>query len=152
MNKKYSVNLTKDERWLIFETINAKDTPKTLRTRCNILLLADNSVGKALTQEEITNRCNVSDVCVYKTIKNYHQHNLEYTLRRRKHQTPPRKPIVNGEDEARIITLACSKPPEGFARWTLRMLTKNIIEQQIIPSIGRETVRKTLKKHGLNLT
>jgi hypothetical protein len=115
MNKKYSVNLTKDERWLIFETINAKDTPKTLRTRCNILLLADNSVGKALTQEEITNRCEVSDVCVYKTIKNYHQYNLEYALRRRKHQTPPRKPIINNEEKAKINTIAYSKPPEGFA-------------------------------------
>jgi transposase len=151
MNKKYSVNLTKDERWLIFETINAKDTPKTVRTRCNILLLADTSVGKALTQEKIVARCEVSDVCVYKTIKNYGLKGLEYALRRRKHQTPPRKPIVNGEDEARIITLACSKPPDGFARWTLRMLTKTLIEQEIMPSIGRETVRKTLKKHGLNL-
>jgi transposase len=152
MNKKYSVNLTKDERWIIFETINAKDTPKTVRTRCSILLLADNSVGEALTQQEITARCEVSDVCVYKTVKNYDLKGLEYALRRRKHQIPPRKPLVSGEEEARIITLACSKPPEGFARWTLRLLTKNIIEQEIIPSIGRETVRKTLKKRGLSLT
>ncbi|MDR0459970.1 MAG: helix-turn-helix domain-containing protein [Nitrososphaerota archaeon] len=81
-----------------------------------------------------------------------HQNGLEHTLRRRKHQTPPRKPIVNGEEEARNITIACSKPPEGFARWTLRLLTKNIIEQQIISVIGRETVRKTLKKQNLDLT
>jgi transposase len=152
MNKKYSVNLTKDERWIIFETINAKDTPKTVRTRCSILLLADNSVGEALNQQEITARCEVSDVCVYKTVKNYDLKGLEYALRRRKHQIPPRKPLVSGEEEARIITIACSKPPEGFARWTLRLLTKNIIEQEIIPSIGRETVRKTLKKRGLSLT
>ena len=152
MNKKYRVNLTKDECWIIFETINAKDTPKTVRTRCSILLLADNSVGEALTQQEITARCEVSDVCVYKTVKNYDLKGLEYALRRRKHQIPPRKPLVSGEEEARIITLACSKPPDGFARWTLRLLTKNIIEQEIIPSIGRETVRKTLKKRGLSLT
>ena len=152
MNKKYRVNLTKDECWIIFETINAKDTPKTVRTRCSILLLADNSVGEALTQQEITARCEVSDVCVYKTVKNYDLKGLEYALRRRKHQIPPRKPLVSGEEEARIITLACSKPPDGFARWTLRLLTKNIVEQEIIPSIGRETVRKTLKKRGLSLT
>jgi transposase len=109
-------------------------------------------VGEALTQQEITARCEVSDVCVYKTVKNYDLKGLEYALRRRKHQIPPRKPLVSGEEEARIITLACSKPPDGFARWTLRLLTKNIIEQEIIPSIGRETVRKTLKKRGLSLT
>ncbi|MCL2359980.1 helix-turn-helix domain-containing protein, partial [Candidatus Bathycorpusculum sp.] len=84
MNKKYRVNLTKDECWIIFETINAKDTPKTVRTRCSILLLADNSVGEALTQQEITARCEVSDVCVYKTVKNYDLKGLEYALRRRK--------------------------------------------------------------------
>ncbi|MDR0459971.1 MAG: hypothetical protein LBH62_00805 [Nitrososphaerota archaeon] len=61
MNKKYSANLTKDERWIIFETLNAKDTPKTLRTRYNILLLADTSVDKALTQKEITTRCKISN-------------------------------------------------------------------------------------------
>jgi hypothetical protein len=83
MNQKYVVNLTKDERWIIFTTLNAKNAPKTLRTRCNILLLADNSVGKALTQNAITVRCEVSEVCVYKTIKNYCQNGLEYALRRR---------------------------------------------------------------------
>ncbi|MCL2135153.1 MAG: helix-turn-helix domain-containing protein [Candidatus Bathyarchaeota archaeon] len=152
MNKKYTVKLTKDERTTIFITINDEKTPKTIRNRCNILLLADTSTGKPLTQKEITTKYQISDICVYKTIKNYHQHGLEYTLRRRTHKTPPRKPIVNGEDEARIVALACSKPPKGYARWSLRLLTKNIIELQIMPAIGRETVRKTLKKQNINLT
>ncbi|MDR2203711.1 MAG: helix-turn-helix domain-containing protein [Nitrososphaerota archaeon] len=152
MNKKYTVKLTKDEHTTIFITLNEEKTPKTIRNRCNILLLADTSNGKPLTQEEITTKYQISDICVYKTIKTYHQHGIEYTLRRRIHKTPPRKPIVNGEDEARIITLACSKPPKGYARWTLRLLTKNIIELQIMPTIGRETVRKTLKKQNINLT
>jgi len=137
---------------VIFETINAEKTPKTLRTRCSVLLLADSSVGEALTQEKIAARCQVSVVCLYKTTKNFYLKGLDYALRRRKHPTPPRKPLVNGEEEARIITLACSKPPLGYARWTLRLLTKQIVEQEIIPAIGRETVRKTLKKRGLNLT
>ncbi|MDR0372566.1 MAG: helix-turn-helix domain-containing protein [Nitrososphaerota archaeon] len=152
MNKKYTVNLTKDEHTTIFITLNEEKIPKTVRNRCHILLLADTQTGKSLTQNEIATKYQISDVCVYKTIKNYHQHGLQYTLRRRTHKTPPRKPIVNGEDEARIITLACSKPPQGYARWTLRLLTKNIVELQIMPSIGRETVRKTLKKHDINLT
>jgi hypothetical protein len=114
MNQKYTVNLTKDEHWIIFTTLNEKNTPKTLRTRCNILLLADTSIGKSISQIEITTRCEASDVCVYKTIKNYCLHSLEYVLRRRKHQTPPRRSIVNSENEARIITLAHSKPPQDL--------------------------------------
>jgi len=152
MDKKHIVKLTQDERTTIFITINEKNTSKTIRTRCNILLLSDTSLGKSITQTETAKRCQVSEGCVYTTTKNYCQHGLEYTLRRRVHKTPPRKPIVTGEDEARIITLACSNPPQGYARWTLRLLTKNIIEQEIMPTIGRETVRKTLKKQNINLT
>lgn len=152
MNKKHTIKLTKDERTTIFITLNKEKTPKTIRNRCNILLLTDTSNGKPLTQKKITTKHQISNTCVYKTIKNYHQHGLEYTLQRKTHKTPPRKPIINDEAQARIITLACSKPSKGYARWTLRLLTKNIIELQIMPTIGRETVRKTLKKHDINLT
>jgi len=130
---------------LIFETVDADDTPKTIRKRCNILLLADISVGKPLIQEEIASRCGVSDICVYQTVKDYCVQGLSYVLRRREHENPPRKPVVTGEDEARIIALACGEPPEGFSRWTVRLLTQRIVELQIVPSIGRETVRTTLK-------
>jgi len=152
MKKKHEVKLTKEERLLIFETVDSNDTPKTIRRRCNVLLLADISVGKPITQEEIAARCGVSDVCVYQTVRDYSQKGLEYVLRRREHTQPPRKPVVTGEDEARIIALACGEPPEGFTRWSVRLLTKRIVELSIVPSIGRETVRSTLKKHNLSLT
>ena len=151
MNKKYIVTLTEAERLNLFNTVDSADTPKTIRKRCNILLLADTSVGKSIIQDEIASRCGVSDVCVYQTIKGYCINGLDYVLRRREHKNPPRKPIVSGEDEARIIALACGEPPEGFSRWTVRLLTSRIVELQIVPSIGRETVRSTLKKHNLSL-
>lgn len=152
MNKKYTVALSQEERLSIFETVDARNTPKTIRKRCNILLLADTSVGKAIIQEEIAGRCGVSDVCVYQTVKDYCLNGLSYVLRRREHKEPPRKPVVNGEEEARIIALACGEPPDGFSRWTVRLLTERIVELQIVPAIGRETVRTTLKKHSLSLT
>ena len=150
MKKKYIVNLSQSEREKVFETVDAEDTPKTIRKRCNILLLADATVGKPLTQEEIAARCGVSDICVYQTVKDYCCSGLGYVLRRRVHKEPPRKPVVTGEDEAKIIALACGEPPEGFSRWTVRLLTKRIVELEIVPSIGRETVRTTLKKHNLS--
>ena len=152
MKKKYIVNLSKDERKKLFETLDEQETPKTIRKRCSILLLADTSVGKVSTQEEIAVRCGVSDVCVYQTVKDYYLQGLDYVLRRRIHENPPRKPVVDGESEARIIALACGEPPEGFSRWTVRLLTKRVVDLEIVPSIGRETVRTTLKKHNSNLT
>jgi len=152
MVKKYIVKLTPQERQIILTTIDSNSTPKTIRKRCNILLLADTSAGKPLTQSQIMTRCNISNVTIYHTIKSHCQKGLTHTLRKRKHQNPPRKPIVTDEDKAQIITLACSEPPKGYARWTLRMLTKRIVEQEIIPAIGRETVRKTLKKQNCDLT
>jgi transposase len=152
MNKKYVVVLSEEERLKIFKTGDDKSTPKTIRKRCNVLLLSDASVGKPTTQEEIAARCGVSDICVYQTVKDYYLNGLAYVLRRREHKNPPRKPIATGEDEARIIALACGEPPNGFSRWTVRLLTQRIVELEIVPSIGRETVRSTLKKHNLSLT
>jgi hypothetical protein len=151
MKKKYIVELTEAERLLIFDTIGKTATPKTIRKRCNALLHSDTSVGKPMVQEQIASRCGMSDVCVYQTVKDYCLNGLEYVLRRREHKNPPRTPIVNGEDEARIIALACGEPPEGYSRWSVRLLTSRIVELQIVPAIGRETVRATLKKHNLNL-
>jgi len=152
MKQKYIVNLNKEDRATLFKTVDAQATPKTIRKRCKILLLADASVGKPISQAAIATRCGVSDVCVYQTVKDYCCNGLSYVLRRRVHVEPPRKPVVNGEDEAKIIALACSEPPEGFSRWTVRLLTNRIVELEIVASIGRETVRTTLKKHSLSLT
>jgi len=115
MKRKYKVDLSKEERLRVFKAVDSKTTPQTVRKRCNILLHADTSAGKPATQEEIAVRCGVSDVCVYQTVKDYSLNGLDYVLRRRKHANPPRKPVDGGEDEARIVALACGGSPEGYA-------------------------------------
>ncbi|WP_232229081.1 helix-turn-helix domain-containing protein [Paenibacillus zanthoxyli] len=65
---------------------------------------------------------------------------------------PARPSPITGEVEARIIALACSEPPKRYARWTIRLLTRRVIELNILESVGRETIRATLKKQGLSLT
>jgi hypothetical protein len=146
MNKKYSVRLSHDEVVRIYEVLNAKKTSKTVRSRCQVLLLLDENTGKALGHGEISQKTKVCLRAIGVTAKTYATEGLEYTLRPRRHEKPPVKPIVTGEIEARIIALACSKPPEGYSRWSLRLLTKRVIELEIVESIGRETVRRTLKK------
>jgi len=152
MNKKYRVEMKDEERKELFEKLDASNTCKTIRKRCNILLLSDEAKGKPMKQEEIAKRCGVSEVTVYQTVKDYQMCGLEYALRGKKHAEPPRKAIVTGEIEARIIAVACSEPPKGYSRWTIRLLREKVIEMEIVPSIGRETVRSTLKKRNLSLT
>ena len=152
MYKKYHVKLSEAERGQIFAISNSIQTSKTVRNRCNILMMADENVGKPPSQEEISKRSGVCDVTVYQTVRDYHTKGLDYVLRGRIHEKPPKAPIVTGEAEARIIALACSAPPVGYSRWTIRLLTERVIELQIVETIGRETIRGTLKKRNLNLT
>ncbi|MEK5237520.1 helix-turn-helix domain-containing protein [Paenibacillus sp. FSL L8-0470] len=77
---------------------------------------------------------------------------LDQTLRYRRRDEPARPSPITGEVEARIIALACSEPPKGYARWTIRLLTRRVIELNILESVGREIIRTTLKKQNLNLT
>ncbi|WP_240763231.1 helix-turn-helix domain-containing protein [Paenibacillus thalictri] len=73
-------------------------------------------------------------------------------MRYRERAEPARPSQVTWEVEARIIALACSEPPPGYARWTIRLLTRRVIELNILESVGRETIRTTLKKRNLSLT
>ena len=74
------------------------------------------------------------------------------TLERKKRVTPPRPAIIDGELEARLIAEACSEPPEGHARWTLRLLADRLVELDLVEDISYETVRVALKKTNFNLT
>lgn len=152
MNRKYHVALTTEEKKYIEEIINNPKTCVTVRKRGNVLLMLDETVGKPLKQEEIALRCGVSDVTVYQVIKEYCTQGLVYALKFKKNPTPPNSPKIVGEIEAHLIALACSQPPTGFSKWTVRLLAKRMVELNIIESVCPETVRMALKKHNLNLT
>ena len=151
MNKKYHVRLSEQERAKVEEVQMEATTPRSIRKRCNVLLMSDESVGKPPNQEEIAKRCGVSAVTVFKLVKEYALEGIACCLKRREHKSPPNPPIVTGEKEARIIALACGNPPSGFSRWTVRLLTEKVIELSILPEASRETIRRTLKKRNLSL-
>jgi transposase len=73
-------------------------------------------------QREIAERCRCNTVLVYRVSKQYVKEGLERALNRKKRETPPVPPKVTGEVEAKVIALSCSEPPEGYSRWTLRLL------------------------------
>jgi transposase len=150
MNQKYVVMLTRLERKHIQEMANGKTVSSTIRKRANVLLLADSNAGKPMKQEEIALRCGVSEVTVFHTLRDYCKNGLTYTLKIKRTKVP-NPPLVTGDIEARIVALACGKPPEGFLRWTVRLLTEKIVELNILETVSRETVRGALKKHNLSL-
>jgi transposase len=152
MNKKYHVRLSDSERSYVQVILNKAETAKTFRKRCNILLMLDEKAGVPATQEEIARRVGVSDATIYNTLKEYIENGLQYALHYKKPPEPPIAPIITGETEARIIALACSKPPVGFSRWTVRLLTERVIELKILESVSRETIRTTLKKRNSSRT
>jgi hypothetical protein len=77
---------------------------------------------------------------------------LDAVLTRKKRATPPIPPIFDGEAQAKLTALACSEPPPGHARWTIRLLAEHIIERKIVPAAHFNTVGRALKKTISNRT
>jgi transposase len=151
MQKKYRINLPAEERKLALETKRNLQNSQTIRNRAEILLLADESIGKIATNKEIALRVGVSVITVYNTLKDYCREGAEEVLKYAKRAEPPRARLVSGEKEARIIAVACGEPPKGYSRWTVRLLTEKVLELEILEEGSRETVRRTLKKLNLSL-
>lgn len=152
MNKKYEIRLEPKEREWIEQLLHEDSTSPGIRRRCLVLLLSDENQGTIPKQTEIASRSGVSNATVFYTVRDYCTRGLQETLSYRRRAEPARPSSITGEVEARIIALACSEPPKGYARWTIRLLTRRVIELNILESVGRETIRTTLKKQNLSLT
>lgn len=102
------------------------------------------------TQEVVAERAGVHVDTVVKTSKAYADRggDVEETIRRKKRLTPPTPPVVTGEVEARLIKLACSAPPQGYSRWSLRLLEKHVVLVDDIPDLDHSTIGRVLKKRN----
>ena len=150
--KKYPIYLSEAERAELESiTRRGKHSPASIK-RANILLDLDENNVKVGTQEEIAERLRISTATVYNVSRQFAEEGLQPTLYRKKRKTPPTPPIASGEIEARIIALACSEPPEGRTRWTLRLLEEKVVELQIVSAISDNTIGRLLKKHRLSRT
>jgi hypothetical protein len=150
MNQKYVVKLTKSEREQLEKMVGSgKESARTL-TRARILLKCDSSeMGPKWTYAQICAALDVTQVTVSKVRKAYAEQGLEAAIRRKK---PDREylPRLDGKAEAYLVALTCGEPPDGQARWTLRLLQEKMVELEIVESVSHETVRKTLKKMNLS--
>jgi transposase len=146
MKKKYPIILTQTEREQLKDLIAAGTAPARKLTHARILLKADQSPqGPAWVDEEVADAVEVSQPTVSRVRKQYFEEGMEAALNRR----PPNREYhrkLDGEQEARLVALACSEPPEGQARWSLRLLADRMVELEVVEEISYQTVRRTLKK------
>jgi transposase len=143
--KRYLVTLTNQERQELHSLINRGKAPARTLTRARILLKADSAQGQtSWTDEEISEALEVHPATVANVRRRFVTEGLDRALHRRPSGHRPRK--LDGEAEAHLIALACSHPPRGQQRWTLRLLANRLVELQYVDTVSHETVRQTLKK------
>jgi len=148
MNKKYLVKLTDEERQGLQTLVSQGKAAARKITRAWILLKADVGADTGWSDEQIHTTFKVGLATIYRVRQTFVEIGLEAVLARRpKSRHRPRK--LDGEQEAHLIALACSKPPPGRRRWTLRLLADKLVELGHTDRICPETVRQTLKKNEL---
>lgn len=147
---KYVVRLTAEERAQLTEMISTGRRAASMLTRARMLLKADaHDEGPPWTDPQIAEALETSVATVHRVRQAFVEEGLATALER-KRPTGRQYRKLDGTQEAQLIALACSAPPEGRTRWTLQLLADRLVAVHVVPSISAECVRTTLKKTRLN--
>jgi transposase len=145
--KRYVVRLSGEERRQLETLVRKGKSPARRLLKARILLTADVlEAGEGWSDSRIIEALDASPSMVYRVRKQLVEEGLEAVLSRKQRATPAVPPIFDGEKEAKLIALACSKPPKGRARWTLRLLENKVVELGIVDRASDSTIGRTLKK------
>ena len=149
--KKYIVTLTDEERSSLEDLTKKGRSPAYKLNHARILLLADtNREGGGWRDLDISQTLKISVATIERVRQRLVEEGLSAALGRK--TTPKqRQRRLDGKQEAYLIALTCSSPPEGQGRWTLRMLAERMVELDYVETVSHETVRQTLKKTSSNL-
>ena len=142
MAKIYQVKLAAEQRELLDATVNKGSAKAQRQRRARTLLLAD--AGRS--DQAIAGALQIGRATVERNRRCFFEEGLEASLSRRVQARPSRQPKLDGPAEAHLVALACSTPPEGHARWTLRRLADRLVGLEVVAACSHETVRQTLKK------
>jgi transposase len=143
--QKYEVVLRVQEREGLAELVDKGQAPAYRIKHANILLKVDRN-GPGWSDKEAADAfgCNLNTVCNVR--RRFVERGLECAVVRKPQEAPSHKPVLDGEKEAHLIAMACGTPPEGRARWTLKLLADKLVELEVVEAISDQTVRRTLKK------
>ena len=143
---KFVVTLTEEERASLTSLLTRGRAAARTLTHARVLLKADAAPsGPGWTDEQIRDALDVSLKTVARIRRAFVDRGSEAALHRR-HPRTPRPGKLDGRAEAHLVALACSPPPEGQERWTLRLLTDRFVALGVSPAVSDETVRRTLKQ------
>lgn len=152
-NKKYVVELNSGERAQLGAMISKGKSSARANLKARILLKADQSEeSEGWLDKRICDALDTNPTMVARVREKCVTEGVEAVFRRKKRTTPPIKPIFDGEAEAKLIALACSEPPQGYARWTIRLLADKVVEMEIVDQAHFNTVGRVLKKTNSSRT
>jgi len=144
--KSHCVKLKKQARQYLQKIVESGEDKARKITRCRILLLAD----QGRTDQEISDALNVCLATIFNIRRRYCQEGLERAISEGARSGQP--PKFQGKSMAQITAIACSKPPQGRAKWSLRLLADHVIELNIVESISHVSIGNILKKTNSSLT
>jgi hypothetical protein len=145
--RKAVVRLTAEQREGLNDIVRNGHSSAKRITHARMLLLSDEDhpLGR-YTDAQIAKQLSVHEKSVARTRKNFALVGEQAALERKKRETPPIPPKLDGAAEAQLVAICCSPAPEGRVRWTLQLLANELVERGIVASICQETVRGVLKK------
>lgn len=149
---KYVIELSGADRAMLSDIVSKGTSSARTILRANILLASDKNGKKYMTVAEIAEVYHTTPTTVQNVRTSYCEKGLDATIRRKKRETPPVPAKITGDVEARVIALACGNPPEGYSKWTLRLLANRTVELGYIDEISYVSISRILKKTNLSLT
>jgi len=145
MKKTYIVRLSDDERQTLLAVVKKLKGSSQKVKRANILLKAD-ADGPNWKDTDIAEAFFCTRQCVENLRKRLVTEGFEIALNGKKRERPPRQKILDGKQEAEVIALRLSEPPQGHNGWTLRLLAEKVVELEIAPTVSRMTLQRMLKR------
>ena len=151
--KKYIVELDAAERERLNTLISKGKAPAKTILKARILLKADQGEGgPGWLDAQIVEALDTNPTMVSRVREKLVSEGLDAVLTRKKRETPPTAAIFDGEAQAKLTALACSEPPDGHARWSIRLLAEHVVARKIVPAAHFNTVNRALKKTTSNRT
>jgi transposase len=142
---KVEVRLSAEERAALERLVHTGTHPAHATRRARILLKADAAGPDAWSDERIAQALDINRMTASRVRAQFAAEGLDATLHKKEAKDRQYRKL-DGAQEARLIALACSEPPEGQARWTMRLLADRLVELEVVPSIDPSTVWRTLQK------
>jgi transposase len=149
MRKPILVYLSADERSILENLIRSGCAPARTIARARILLLVDRSQGQSRSDDDVAEAVMAHKQTIYNVRRRYASEGLDRALYDK--PRPGAAPKITGDVEAKLVVLACSEPPEGHDRWTLKLLADRLVELELVESISPVAVYRRLKKPSKTL-